>query len=145
MEFLWQAYGENVLDRLGSDLLERVRATKATRVVVDGAGGFMAAPAFSERGGPFLAALANELRRLGATTVITLEESEAGGRSLIDTPTLSALADTSLQLAMRTGGSLQRYLSIRKSRVSRCDLRLRELVLTSKGLELSQEGQDLAP
>lgn len=144
VEFLWQPYGENVLDRLASDLLERVEATGASRVVIDGIGGFMAAPAYPERGGPFLAALANELRRLGTTTVVTLEESEASGTRVVDTPTLSALADTTVQLSVQTEGSIRRFVAIRKTRVSRCDLRVRELVLTPSGLDVAQEDPDLA-
>ena len=144
VEYLWQPFGENSLDRLASDLLERVQATGASRVVIDGAGGLMATPAFSERGGPFLAALANELRRLGATTLITIEESESSGSRILDTPTMSALADTTMQLSVRSESRIRRFLSIRKSRVSRCDLRVRELALTPTGIAVSEEDTDLA-
>lgn len=37
-------------------------------------------------------------------------------------------------------GAVRRFASIRKSRLSRCDLRLRELVLTDAGLVLAGEG-----
>nr|WP_255428042.1 ATPase domain-containing protein [Ramlibacter cellulosilyticus] len=139
IDFRWQPFGETVLDRMASELLEAVQSSRASRVVIDGVGGFLAAPAYAERNGPFVAALANELRRLGATTIVTLEESEATGTRIVDTPTLSALADTTLQLSVRTEGSTRRFATIRKSRVSRCDLRVRELVLTPAGIEVRQE------
>ena len=144
VEFIWQPFGENVLDRMTSDLLQRVEATGASRLVIDGVGGFQAAPAFAERGGPFLAALANELRRLGTTTLLTVEESEASATRMVDTPTMSALADTTMQLSVRAQGVLRRFVTIRKSRVSHCDLRVRELVLTPTGIVVSEEDPDLA-
>ena len=145
VEFRWQPFGENVLDRMAAELLERVAATGASRVVIDGAGGFMAAPAFPERGGPFLAALADELRRLGATTLVTLEEGEARDTRMLDTPTMSALADATLKLSVTSEDSIRRFLAIRKARISRHDVRVRELVLTERGIALVPEDLDLAP
>lgn len=145
VEFLWQPFGENVLDRMAAELLERVATTGASRLVIDGVGGLMATPAYAERGGPFLAALANQLRCLGVTTLVTLEESEATGTRVVDVPTLSALADTTLQLSVRMEASIRRFVVIRKSRITRCDLAVRELVLTPNGVDVSQEDPALAP
>jgi circadian clock protein KaiC len=136
VQFLWYPFGENLLDGLARQLLDAVRSTQAKRVVIDGIGGFVGTPAFAERGGPFVAALMNELRRLGATTLVTVEESEAGNRA-VDTPALSAVADNMLQLSVERDGSVRRFLGIRKSRISRCDLGVRELVLTANGLDLT--------
>lgn len=144
VEFLWQPFGETVLDRMAAQLLERVEVTGASRVVIDGLGGLMAAPAFPERGGPFVAALANALRRLGATTLVTVEESEASGSRVVDTPTMSALADATLQIRVQTERRIRRFIAIRKARTSRCDLRVRELVLTSTGIGIGPEDPDLA-
>lgn len=140
VHFLCRPFGENLLDELAADLLATIRRTGATRVVVDGLGGFMAAPSYSERGGPFVAALMNELRRLGATTLVTLEESNRAPASLVDTAALSAIADTMLQVSVRTEQAIRRYLVIRKSRASRCDLRVREMVLTGTGVDLVDAG-----
>jgi circadian clock protein KaiC len=145
VEFLWQPFGENVLDRMAAELLERVAATGASRVVIDGVGGLLAAPAFPERGGPFLAALADALRRLGATTLFTLEEGEARDTRMLDTPTMSALADATLKLSVTSEDSIRRFLAIRKARISRHDVRVRELVLTARGIDLGPEDLDLAP
>lgn len=145
VEYLWVPFGENVLDGLAAELLERVRQTGAARVVVDSVGGFMAAPAFAERGGPFFAALMNELRRLGATTLVTVEEDDSAGDRLLGTATMSALADSLVQLIVRNEGRVRRFAAIRKSRVARCDLRVRELVLTPSGLDFANEEQASAP
>jgi circadian clock protein KaiC len=144
LEFLWQPFGENLLDALATRVLDRVREGRVARLVIDGVGGFMAAPAYAERGGPFLAAFGNELRRLGVTTLLVAEQSERDGQRTLDTPTLSAIADTELQLQVRTDSRIQRFVAIRKSRASRCDVRVREILLTPTGLTLAQEDPSLA-
>lgn len=138
VHFLWQPFGENGLDALAARLLAEVQRTGATRVVIDGVGGFVAATAYSERGGSFVATLLNELRRLGATTLVAMEESDTQRSRPVETPAMSAICDTLLELSVRTEGSMRRYLSIRKSRVSRCDLQVREMVLTPAGVDLAE-------
>lgn len=140
VEFMWQRFGENMLDEMAARLLRRVAQTKATRVVIDSVGGFMAASAFADRGGSFLAALTNELRRLGVTTLITVEEQEAGRPPrALDTPTMSALADTMMELRVTSREVVRRFVSVGKSRASRTDLRVREMALGPAGLLLLDE------
>ena len=139
VDFVWQSFGENMLDELADRLLERVERTRPTRVVIDGAGGFMAAPSFSERGGAFFAALANQLRALGVTTLVTVEQQDTSRAVVLDSATMSALADTVVDLRLEQQQSVRRFAAIRKSRVSRCDTRVRELVLTSSGLTVVEE------
>jgi circadian clock protein KaiC len=145
VEFMWQPFGENILDGMAASLLQRVKDTGATRLVIDGIGGFMAAPAFADRGGPFFATLMNQLRRMGVTTLVTVEENDATGKRNIDTPTMSALCDAVLEKVVRSEGSIRRYIAIRKSRISRCDLRVRELVLTPRGIDVSPEDPRVVP
>jgi circadian clock protein KaiC len=144
VHFLWQPFGENGLDALAARLLTEVQRTGATRVVVDGIGGFLAATGFSERGGSFVASLMNELRRLGVTALVAMEESDVQRSRPVDTPTLSSICDTLVQLSVRTEGSMRRYLALRKSRVSRCDLQVREMVLTPTGVDLAEPEGTLA-
>lgn len=139
VEYQWQSFGENMLDEMAARLLERVAAIGATRVVIDGVGGFTAAPAYQDRGGPFLATLLNELRRSGATTLLTVEEQENRTREL-DTPTMSAVADTILELRVLRETAIRRFVCVRKSRISRTDLHLRELVLGEQGLAVLEGG-----
>ena len=140
VDFLWFPFGENMLDGVAAQLLEGIDRAGATRVAIDGVGGFVAATGYAERGGSFFAALTNALRERGVTTLVTVEEQDASGIRLLDTPTMSALADTVVDLELRHEGAVRRFASIRKSRLSRCDLRLRELVLTDAGLVLAGEG-----
>jgi circadian clock protein KaiC len=79
----------------------------------------------------------NELRRLGATTLVAMEENDTQRSRPVDTPTLSSICDTLVELSVRSEGSMLRHLALRKSRVSRCDLRVREMVLTSTGVDLA--------
>lgn len=137
LRFLVVPFGENMLDGVAARLLAEVAAGGARRVVIDGIGGFAAMPAYAERGGAFVAALAAALRRLGATTLVTLEESDSTGARIVDTSSLSALADALLQLSVRQEDAVRRFLAIRKARVSRCDLRVREVVLTPAGLAVA--------
>jgi circadian clock protein KaiC len=134
--FLGKPYGENLLDAIAAELLAAVRRTQATRVVIDGLGGLAAATSYGERSGAFVAALCDELRRLGVTTLVTVEEGDATGSRPIEVATMSAMADALLQLKVRVGEAVRRFLAIRKVRVSRCDLRIRELLLTDAGLEV---------
>ena len=137
VRFLVQPFGENMLDALAAQLLSEVRRSGAHRVVIDGLGGFTATVGYAERGGAFIAALVDELRRLGATTLVTVEEGDASGTRTIDTATMSALADALVQLSVRNEESVRRFLALRKARVSRCDLRVRELVLTPAGVAVA--------
>jgi circadian clock protein KaiC len=73
LEIVWQPYGADMLDEAGYRLLQAVERRGVKRVFVDGLGGFVAAPWFTERGPKFFSVLAAELRRLGATTVMSLD------------------------------------------------------------------------
>ncbi|NML17135.1 ATPase domain-containing protein [Azohydromonas caseinilytica] len=136
LHFAWQPFGENLLDELAASLLEAIRRTGARRVVIDGLGGFAAATAYDARDGSFLASLANELRRSGATSLITVEETDPQRATLpVSTPTMSALCDNIIKLGVQVGRSVRRSAWIGKVRNSRCDLRVRDMVLTARGLE----------
>ncbi|HEY1231514.1 MAG TPA: ATPase domain-containing protein, partial [Ramlibacter sp.] len=141
IEVMWQPFGENLLDALAYDLLRRVVDSGARRLVIDGIGGFFVAPAFHDRGGPFLGTLMNELRRLGVTTLVTVEEASPGHRAPTDIATMSALADTVVNLSCVRGQQVERNVWIGKSRVSRCDPAVRRITLGSSGLEV----QDAPP
>jgi circadian clock protein KaiC len=147
LHFAWQPFGENLLDELAYSLFDAIRRTGAKRVVIDGLGGFMVAPSYDGRDGSFLAALANELRRSGATSLITSEERDWRGRSFpIGTATMSALADTLVTLGVdEEAGRLRRTITIGKARNTRCDLRVRDSVLTPSGLRIVDPGGDGIP
>nr|WP_236589734.1 ATPase domain-containing protein [Ramlibacter aurantiacus] len=145
VRIVWQSLGENHLDELAARLLRAVADKDARRVVIDGMGAFLSMPGFAERGPGFLAALANELRLLGATTVITMEEQP--GVQFAPPPvqitTLSAVADTMIRMRLVEQSTLRRFFWLGKSRMIRADLRVRELVLGKNGLAVSDEAVEL--
>lgn len=142
LELLWQPYGENLLDELADRLLRGLRRIGAQRLVIDGLGGFLAAPSYAERGSGFLASLANELRRLGITTVFTLETpgggvSSGAGVNVLSVPSLSALADNVVDLERRQHDQrTRRYVSIGKLRGGRYDPTMQEVTQTDTGLQV---------
>ena len=139
VEFMWQPFCENVLDEMAYRLLDRVERTRPARVVIDSAGGLMAAPAFQERGAGFLTALTNELRRLGATTLITVEQQDASRALVLDTASMSSLADTVVDLHLVQDVLLRRRIAIRKSRLSRHDSHVRAVALGDEGFTVVPE------
>lgn len=139
VQFLWQPFGENQLDALAFRLFDTLSSTGARRLVLDGLGGFMAAPAFAERRGGFIAALTNELRRRKVTTLITVEEPQPGDRAPFEMATMSAMADAVLNFKVTREQTLRRFVWVGKSRISRCDLRIHEAVLGRAGLELVED------
>jgi len=143
VEYIWVPFGENVLDEIASRLLRRASDPKVTRVVIDGSGGFVGAPAWEDRGGAFLAALTNELRRLGVTTLLAIEEQEPGRPRRLDTATMSAVADLIVNLRITTKAEVHRLAWVGKSRNSKSDLRVRELVLGTSGIEVREPSPDV--
>jgi circadian clock protein KaiC len=138
LEVVWQPYGADLLDELGYRLLQAVEQRGAKRVFVDGLGGFIASPWFEQRGPKYFSALANELRRLGATTLMSLDsEDSLGQRIPLPSHGISALADNVLRLHIdERQGALQRFVSIGKVRGSRYDVGIRRVELLPSGLRL---------
>lgn len=73
LEILWQPLTENMLDKLAHRLLDAVTARGVKRLFVDSFGGFERAAVYRPRLVEFFAALSNELRAKGVTTVGTWE------------------------------------------------------------------------
>ena len=140
LEMLWQPYGAGTLDETGYRLLQAVERRRVKRVFIDGLGGFVATPWFAERGAAFFSALATELRRLGATTLASLDSEDPHGRSVaLPNHGISALADNLFQLRVEdVDGALQRMISIGKVRGSRYDVAVRQIELLPTGLQLAR-------
>jgi len=138
LEVMWQPYGADLLDELAYRLLEAVERRGAKRVFVDGLGGFVASRSFEERGPKFFSALATELRRLGATTLMSLDsEDSLGQRIPLPSHGVSALADNVVQLHIEERQSaLQRFIAVGKVRGSRYDVGIRRVELLPSGLRL---------
>ena len=144
-ETIWQPYGALRLDELAYRLLSAVERTGCKRLFIDGLGGFLSASAFDERGTAFLAALSNELRRLGTTTLVAVESEDTQGFVIpLAGHGVSAMADNLVRLRINErDGRMHRLVSMGKVRGSRLDLALRELVLSDTGLHV--EGNEAVP
>ena len=136
LEILWQPYGLFGLDELAYRLLDAVERTRCKRLFIDGLGGFLSARAFEERGTTFLAALSNELRRLGTTTLVAIESDDPHGFAVpLASHGVSAMVDNVVRLRIQEQeGLVRRLISMGKVRGSRLDLSLRELTLSDAGL-----------
>jgi circadian clock protein KaiC len=139
LELLWQAPTELTLDVLGHRLVDAARRLGARRVVVDGMGGFLEGAAEPERLARFFAALVNELRAMGATTLITIETPRLFGPEVnVPMVGISAVADNILFLRLvETQGWLRRTLAVLKVRDSDFDSSLLGFSIGATGIALT--------
>lgn len=137
-EVLWHRPVEGIVDELGASLIETVRRTGATRLVVDGIQGFEIAADFKERLSDVYSALAQELESLGVTTIYTVESRglfEAG----IYVPIVGLSAATQNIVLLRhveQRARIRRALAIIKLRDSDYDSSMREVRFTEAGIRL---------
>jgi circadian clock protein KaiC len=138
VEILWQAQKENILDELAYHLLTNVKRRKVKRVFIDGLNGFLESASHPDRIGRFFAALTNELNALRATTLFTMESREVvGGALRVPISGISALVENLLFLRyVEYRSDLLRLVSVGKVRDSDHDPRLREFVITGKGMRV---------
>jgi len=146
IELLWQAPTEYLLDELADRLIEAVKRRNVRRLVIDGLAGFKKALR-SRPIEPFFAALVEQLRGDGVTTICTAEVAEIIGPT-ITTP-LAGLSDvTDNHIVLRfieTGASLHRLVSILKVRDSSFDSGLRQFSIGADGIDIGEDshGADL--
>jgi circadian clock protein KaiC len=141
VEIMWQPALRYGLDALGERLLDNVQRRSVRRVVIDGIDGFRQGAAYPERTIRFVTAIANELRALDVTVLITEETQKIFGPEVeVRVHGLSALVDNILLLEyMDIGGELKRFLSIVKQRGSGHENHVRELVIAARGIELAPD------
>lgn len=114
----WRSPAENLLDKLGHQLLKLVGDNGIKRLFVDGFGGFETAAAHPGRLIPFFSVLAIRLRELGVTTIATWETRDQNGRDATGpADDVSAILDNLIVLGQQEErGIVQRTLTIRKVR-----------------------------
>jgi circadian clock protein KaiC len=146
-QIVWHRPVEGVIDELGESLLETVRKQKADRLLIDGMQGFERAADFPERISHVYAAIAQELDRLGVTTMYTTETRELFARN-IEVPITGLSAATQNIFLLRHiehRATMLRVLAILKIRDDDYDGRMRELQITDAGIRLldtfAAEGQ----
>jgi len=136
LEIVWFPPVEALIDELAYKLLDAVRKRRAARLLVDGMEAFRQSALYPERLGRFFTALTNELRSAGTATLFTLEQSYGNDLTTHMAP-VSAVAEYIIVLRYAEGASeIRRTLTIRKSRRSHFDPRIREFAIGENGITL---------
>ncbi|WP_414476293.1 ATPase domain-containing protein [Microvirga sp. M2] len=140
LDVMWQPLTENLLDQIGHRLLEAVHRRGVRRLFIDGFGGFHRAAVPPSRLVEYLAALTNELRALGVTTVATWELRDLVGTQASNPyPEFSSIIDNLLLLRqMEVQAKLHRILAVIKVRDSAFDPRLYTVDITDRGFVIGQ-------
>ncbi|AKI98523.1 circadian clock protein KaiC [Archangium gephyra] len=143
VDILWHSPTERILDGLGNKLLNTVRERGVKRLFVDGVDGFLQSASDPNRISHFLAALTNELRVLGVTTLYTSELQEMFSREVkLPISGVSSLVENIFFLRfVELHAQLHRMLSVVKVRDSDYDSSLREYRITSQGIVLADTFQ----
>jgi circadian clock protein KaiC len=137
-QIVWHRPVEGVIDELGESLINTVRTIGAQRVFIDGIEGFERAADFPERMSHVYSAIAQELQRLGATTMYTTETRELFGRN-IEVPITGLSAATHNIILLRHiehRARMLRVMGILKVRDDAYDGTMRELQITDDGILL---------
>ncbi|HEY1585674.1 MAG TPA: ATPase domain-containing protein, partial [Polyangia bacterium] len=139
LAIVWQPDTERLPDALAADLLRALETTGARRLLVDGMVAFKTATDSLERLPSFFAALTNELRRRGVTTMFTEELRDVVNISLyIPVDNVSASCDNIVFLRqVEEQGRIVRYLSVAKTRASAHDDMPRRFEVTAGGIEVA--------
>ena len=138
---MWQPALRFGLDALAERLLADVRKRKVRRIVIDGIDGFRQGATSPERTIRFLTALANELRTLDVTVILTEETQKIFGPEVeVRVQGVSALVDNIILLEyVEVASELKRLISIVKQRGAGYDGNVRELLITNRGIELAND------
>ncbi len=137
-EVRWHAPLEQLLDKLGYDIIDRVKRQGIRRLVVDGVDALALSMVHPQRLALFLTALTNELRDLDVTTVYTMKLSRLmSGPSAISISKLSALAENVIFLRYQErDGRLQRLISVLKVGESDFENAIREFAVGNNGIAI---------
>lgn len=138
LELVWTPMAENLLDKLGHELMEHVERRRVTRLFVDGIGGFERAATHRARLIEFFTTITNRLRAIGVTTIFTWEMREIVDRDVTaPADQLSAMFDNVILLRqVLQDHDLKRTIAVQKMRDSNFVPNTRILDITSKGLRI---------
>jgi circadian clock protein KaiC len=135
---------ENMLDKLGFQLMSIIRSGRVRRLFLDGYEALRRAALRRARLAHFLAALVNECRTHGVTLVYTSETVSAYGPEVrFPLQGMSMAAENILFVrSAELHGSLRRFICVMKLRNSDYDPTLRELRISDRGLEVGEALED---
>ncbi|UGB37049.1 ATPase domain-containing protein [Frateuria soli] len=139
LEIMWRPPTEQILDDLGGALLAAVKRRGVKRLFIDSLGGFAAAADLPGRLPVFMAALADELRAQGVTTLLAMETPNLVGPDIkMPTEGISALSENMVLLRFAEYRlRLHRLISVMKVRGGAFDPRLRAFQVSDAGVVLA--------
>jgi circadian clock protein KaiC len=138
VEILWQPLTENLLDKLAYRLLDAVTARGVKRLFLDSLGGFERAAIQRARLVEFFAALTNELRALGVTTIGTWELRDLFASEVAAPgPEISSLLDNLIMMRqVEIRSEYKRVLSVLKIRDQSYEAAPQEVIIDGHGLAI---------
>lgn len=138
VEVLWRPQGEHVLDDLGHQIVDAVHRRGVKRLFIDGFSGLAESAVHPERMTRYISVLANQLRALNATTIMTMETPDILGAShRLPAKGMSSLLEGLLVMRYaEVDGQMRRVLSVTKLRDSDFDPFLHEFKISSRGIEI---------
>lgn len=139
LDVTWHRPFGNLLDRLAETLFEHVRQRGIRRLFIDGVEGLSRGAMFPERTPALLAAITNELRACGVTTLMSLE-TPVFGPPVTSQALWSASIDNSILLRfVELSSHLHRLISILKVRGSDFDSSIREFAISAQGIHVDDD------
>jgi circadian clock protein KaiC len=141
----WQPAIELAVDETAAVALATVKKIGGSRIVIDGVEGFRDSALRTERFGLLLNALLHQLREACVTTILTEELPLYAAPGHAKSVRVSALTENLVLLRYaETETGLRRMISVVKQRESAHDTSLRELVISSQGLDVIESPVDPA-
>ncbi len=141
LHMAWTPATEPILDAVGARLVDMAKRTGARRVFVDSLGAFSGLSFYPERAVPFFAAITNELRAIGATSIWTYETPRLMGPE-IPSPLhgISPMVDNAVVMRfVEIDSRLRRLISVMKKRNGPFDPTLREFTIDERGFVVRDE------
>lgn len=139
LRLVWQAPLEQLLDRMGYEMPEAVRAQGTRRLFIDGVDGLINAANRPERVTRYMAALAAELRALGVMTLMTEEMPVFDQRIDSQSVQASAIIDSVIVLRyVEIESRVSRLVSVLKTHDSGYDPAIREFFIRAEGIEVGE-------
>lgn len=138
VELLWRPQGEHLLDKLGHELIAAIQRRGVRRVFIDAYGGLVESAVETDRLTRFISALANQIRALGVTMMVSIESRDILGSSM-ELPSKgfsSLLEGLILMRYSEVEGQVRRLISITKIRDSGFDPFLHEFQITDHGMQI---------
>lgn len=136
---------ENVLDKVGGQLVDAIEAQQTRRLLIDSVNDLERLCIQEERLDNFWAVLSHYLRNRNLTTlgILNFNQFIGSGLEVPDRP-LTTIADTILLLrSLEMGGELKRLISVLEMRGSNHTAKVREFLIKPDGLQVGEPFKDV--